>query len=259
MNVSPAYGHRRSTELRLPCALRGDLFANCRARGEPAEGLADLVPSALTGTFAPNTVTGSFIEVIASRGPESPLTNACSASVRRARVGVGSGPVHSWSPQGRMLGSLDSGAQTVSHQDCQLSRFSPDQRGPTTEWSAGLMPPLRWSAGTRSYRLPPNRASFAIRRSKSGKPGRCCHAAGPENASQAGPRRLRRGTGLKRARAGVRLVPLNSSLRSASTFQTTLPCVSQKARLLVAIDRLFSFRLHTALAFRWPVGLRSGH
>jgi hypothetical protein len=250
MNVSRAYGHRRSTELRLPCALRGDLFANCRARGEPAEGLADLVPSALTGTFAPNTVTGSFIEVIASRGPESPLTNACSASVRRARVGVGSGQVHSWSPQGRMLGSLDSGAQTVSHQDCQLSRFSSDQRGPTTEWSAGLMPPLRWSAGTRSYRLPPNRANFAIRRSKSGKPGRCCHAAGPENASQAGPRRLRRGTGLKRARAGVRLVPLNSSLRSASTFQTTLPCVSQKARLLVAIDRLFSFRLHTALAFR---------
>ena len=54
-------------------------------------------------------------------------------------------------------------------------------------------------------------------------------------------------------------MPLNSSLRSASTFQTTLPCVSQKARLLVAIDRLFSFRLHTALAFRWPVGLRSGH
>jgi hypothetical protein len=31
MNVSRAYGHRRSTELRLPCALREDPFANCRA------------------------------------------------------------------------------------------------------------------------------------------------------------------------------------------------------------------------------------
>ena len=60
-------------------------FANCRARGEPAEGLADLVPSALTGTFAPNTVSGSLVEVIANRGPGSPLTNACSASVWRAR------------------------------------------------------------------------------------------------------------------------------------------------------------------------------
>ena len=54
-------------------------------------------------------------------------------------------------------------------------------------------------------------------------------------------------------------MPPNSSLRSASTFQTTRPLRQPRARLLVATDRLFSFRLHTALAFRWPVGLRSRH
>jgi hypothetical protein len=31
MNVSRAYGHRRSTELALPCALRKIRFANCHA------------------------------------------------------------------------------------------------------------------------------------------------------------------------------------------------------------------------------------
>jgi class 3 adenylate cyclase len=87
--------HTERSSPEATVALLNDLFSQFEAVvGEVGERVASQLKAWVASSdpmafrSAPNTVTGSWVDHIARRGPGSPLISACSASSWRVRVGV---------------------------------------------------------------------------------------------------------------------------------------------------------------------------